>query len=427
MTPTEADQRTDHRSKGAVGDHGRGRVRGHRSRIVGPLAATVAALTLAGCAATAPGMQPVAAPAASGAPNTGASGASAGPVGDPTPSGAPVVRAPITGTDPITMAFAGDVHFEKDKLRRVAADPEGLAKLKPYLAGADITTVNLETAITTGGTPLPGKPFTFRAPAAALTTLANAGVDVAGMANNHAADFGAKGLADTLKAQADAPVKVIGLGNNLDQANAPAEFVIDGVSIAILNVTPLQEETTDYHTAADDAPGVAALIKPYTSTAAKRFVAAVQDASARYDVVVVFIHWGTEGEYCPTPKQFEVEKMLSDAGADAIIGGHSHRVQAGGWSGNTYVNYGLGSFTWWLVPSNPATGVLTLSIDKQLVEAKRAAADPSTAASVFTKEQWQAMVIGDSGLPYVPAQASVDRLNAARDGLLKCSKLTATP
>nr|NLI51315.1 CapA family protein [Propionibacterium sp.] len=393
-------------------------------------AATLTALALAGCAATPTGMQPVAAPVAG--PSGGASTAATTTGGDSASgagalAGTTQARPPITGSDPITLAFAGDVHFEKDKLRRVANDPEGMATLKPYLAAADITVVNLETAITSGGSPLPGKPFTFRAPASALTTLANAGVDVAGMANNHGADFGAKGLADTLKAQASAPLKVIGVGNNLDEANAPAEFVIDGVTIAILNVTPLQEETTDYHTAADDAPGVAALVKPYTSTAAKRFVAAVEDAARRYDVVVVFIHWGTEGERCPTPKQFEVEKMLSAAGADAIIGGHSHRVQAGGWSGNTYVNYGLGSFTWWLVPSDPATGVLTLTLDKDRVAAKRAAADPDAAASVFVKESWQAMVIGESGLPYVPGKDTVARLNAKRDSLLLCSKLSATP
>ena len=392
-----------------------------RGRALAPAAASLLALTLAGCATLPAGVQPV---AASGAPSAGASGApSAGASG----AGTALARQPITGSDPITLAFAGDVHFEKDKLRSVAEDPEGMAKLKPYLANADVTTVNLETAITSGGSPLPGKPFTFRAPVSSLKTLANAGVDVAGMANNHGADFGAKGLADTLKAQADAPLKVIGVGNNLDEANAPAEFTIDGVSIAILNVTPLQEETTDLFTAADDAPGVAALVKPYTSTAAKRFVAAVEDAATRYDVVVVFIHWGTEGERCPTPKQFEVERMLSEAGADAIIGGHSHRVQAGGWSGNTYVNYGLGSFTWWLVPSNPATGVLTLSIDKELVAAKRAAADATVAKSVFSSEKWQAMLIGDSGLPYVPGQATVDRLTADRDDLRGCSELRAKP
>ena len=59
--------------------------------------------------------------------------------------------------------------------------------------------VNLETAITTGGDPEP-KSFTFRAPPSALTALADAGVDVASMANNHGADYGAAGIADTLAA-----------------------------------------------------------------------------------------------------------------------------------------------------------------------------------------------------------------------------------
>ena len=64
--------------------------------------------------------------------------------------------------------------------------------------------VNLETAITTGGTPAPGKQFTFRAPAAALTALKAAGVDVASMANNHGMDYMQSGLADSLAAPSSA-------------------------------------------------------------------------------------------------------------------------------------------------------------------------------------------------------------------------------
>lgn len=398
--------------------------------------AATAAVAVAGCAT----VGPAGLPATSTTPVTSTSqnGASASPpaattgtpTGTPTngatPSGAS--RPDVVGGNPVTLAFAGDVHFEK-ALRPVASDPAGMADLKPLLSKADVTVVNLETAITSGGTPQPGKPYTFRAPASALTTLANAGVDVVGMANNHSADFGDSGLADTLAAKADAPLKVIGVGKNLDEADAPAEFTIDGVTIAILNVTPLQEETTDFHTATDTSPGVAALVKPYTSTAAKRFVAAVKDASTRYDVVVVFLHWGTELEKCPTAKQFEVEKMLSAAGADVIVGGHSHRVQAGGWTGNTYVSYGLGSFTWWLVPSDPATGVLTLSVDKDRVKAKRdlPADRLSEATSVVSNQSWQAMMIGESGLPYVPSKASVEKLVAQRDSLMGCSKLRAKP
>ena len=94
-----------------------------------------------------------------------------------------------------TIAFAGDVNFADRTADRLAADPEtAFGVAAPGLAAADLTMVNLETAITTGGEPEP-KSFTFRAPPTALTALADAGIDVASMANNHGADYGATGLA----------------------------------------------------------------------------------------------------------------------------------------------------------------------------------------------------------------------------------------
>ncbi len=398
-------------------------------------------LLLAACASTPPGVGNATAPTAptasstataANAPTLSATPAAARRIGSTaatsgtTPSPASATRAPITSTRPITLAFAGDIHFANDSLRAIADDPQGLAPLKPYLSAADVTVVNLETAITSGGSPQPGKEYTFRAPASSLTTLANAGVDVAGMANNHSADYDDAGLADTLKAKATSPIALIGVGANITEADAPYVTTIGGVSIAILNVTPLWEQTTAYHTASDDQAGVAALIQPYTSDASRRFVAAVTAAAARYDVTVVWLHWGQEYTKCPTDKQFEVEKLLSAAGADIIAGGHSHRVQAGGWTGNTYVNYGLGSFVWWQVPSDAATGVLTLTIDPALVQAKRDAG-ASGSKSVVSKEAWQTMAIGKSGLPYVPNQATLDQYEADRAALMGCSKLRSAP
>ena len=51
-----------------------------------------------------------------------------------------------------------------------------LAPLGPLFDGADLTVLNLETAITERGTPV-DKEYTFRAPPAALDALAGAGVD----------------------------------------------------------------------------------------------------------------------------------------------------------------------------------------------------------------------------------------------------------
>jgi Bacterial capsule synthesis protein PGA_cap len=165
-------------------------------------ATAMAAVALTGCAITPPVQLSNPEPAAhESALSTGLSAEETAPTETAPPTG-PVgaSRPEITGTNPVTLSFAGDVHFEK-ALRPVASDPDGLAPLKGILSKADVTVVNLETAITTGGSPQPGKPYTFRAPASALMTLANAGVDVAGVANNHSADYNNDGLTDTLAAR----------------------------------------------------------------------------------------------------------------------------------------------------------------------------------------------------------------------------------
>ena len=121
----------------------------------------------------------------------------------------------------LTMAFGGDVMFESH-LRSLAYDEDSLSELKSTLGAADLSVVNVETALTERGTPWPGKPFTFRAPASALDAVAGAGVDAVTMANNHAFDYGDQGAEDTFAAKKNSPIPVVGIGRDEDEAYAPA-------------------------------------------------------------------------------------------------------------------------------------------------------------------------------------------------------------
>ena len=340
--------------------------------------------------------------------------ASARPTPTPTPTG-----PPITGDDPVTLAFAGDIHFE-EQLRPVARRPDGLASLRPHLSAADVTVVNLETAITERGTPLAGKAFTFRAPASALGVLADAGVDVVSVANNHGVDFGDVGLSDTLAAKASAPVAVIGVGADADEAFAPATFEVDGVRVAILTAMNLNDETTARHSAGASEPGVATMLADPS-----RMVAAVERARAEHDVVVAFLHYGRERIECPEARERRAVELLQAAGADAIVGGHSHRVQAGGWSGSTYVNYGLGNFVWWRnAGASGNTGVLTIEVDKERVRQRRAGGD---AGALVVKETWVPFRVTSSGIPEPVGAATAAQRLAERDALRGCSGLDAQP
>src|SRR3954453_17056549 len=100
--------------------------------------------------------------------------------------------------------------------------------------------VNLETAIAVGGVPdpkereVPAQRFWYRASPKALEVLAAAGVDVVTVANNHGADYGPAGLAETLRARRHGPVAVVGVGRNRRSAFTPYRASIRGTDIAVL-------------------------------------------------------------------------------------------------------------------------------------------------------------------------------------------------
>ena len=265
----------------------------------------------------------------------------------------------------ITMAFAGDVHFEEE-IEPYLDDPTGLESVAGMLSRAELAVVNLETAITARGAPEPKK-YHFRAPVTALDTLQQVGVDLVSMANNHAVDFGADGLADTLAAKARSPIPVIGIGHDADEAFAPYTSTIEGRTVAVLAATQVPDWTAARWAAGPSTPGVASAREP------RRLIDAVETASKRADIVVVFLHWGTERVGCPTAEQRTLAQALAQAGADIIVGAHAHVLLGAGWLDSTFVDYGLGNFMWYGANSQreATTGVLTLSVSNDTVSEVR--------------------------------------------------------
>jgi poly-gamma-glutamate capsule biosynthesis protein CapA/YwtB (metallophosphatase superfamily) len=346
-------------------------------------------LLLAGCTAQAP-------------PSVDAQG----PVGPrsqrPSPAADLPDVAPKTGR--LTLAFAGDVHFE-DALHPRLDDPEAaLDPAEDLLGDADIAMVNLETAITDRGAPEPKK-YRFRTSPAALDALAAAGVDVVTMANNHAVDYGADGLADTLAAQRSSPVPVVGIGRNAAQAFAPAILDVRGTKVAVLAATQVPDRTAAAWAATDKKAGVAVARNP------RRLVQAVRKAAKRNDLVVVYLHYGTERVACPTDEQRDIVDALVEAGADVVVGSHAHVLLGSGWHGPAYVDYGLGNFVWYSPNSRAeaSSGVLRLTVAGHRVTR-------ATLLPTFT---------GQDGLPRPLVGAEATKARAAWRALRKCTGLAA--
>ena len=113
------------------------------------------------------------------------------------------------------------MNFAGRTARLLAGPATAFGPVAAVLRPAGFAAVNLETAITGGGTPQP-KTCHFRAPPAAFTVLREAGIDLVTMADNHVLDYGPAGLAGTLAAARATRFPYAGTGTSAQLAPQPA-------------------------------------------------------------------------------------------------------------------------------------------------------------------------------------------------------------
>jgi poly-gamma-glutamate capsule biosynthesis protein CapA/YwtB (metallophosphatase superfamily) len=226
---------------------------------------------------------------------------------------------------------------------------------------ADVTFANLESPLTDRGYRAE-KAIALQSAPAMSQELAGLGLDVLGLANNHACDYGIEGLLETMEALESAGVRSVGAGRNISEALQPAIFECAGIRLAFLSfsctlppgfaatstrpgVAPIRVVTrfeVDPVTSAEQ-PGTS----PFARSAALdedvgAATNAVAAAKARSEIVVVGIHWGVPPGWMPefqgtlAEYQRPLGHALVDAGADIVVGHHPHclhgvEAYAGGW------------------------------------------------------------------------------------------------
>lgn len=344
-------------------------------------ACATAALALAGCGGTA---------------RSGTAAAAATP-------------SPLGSGRAVTIAFGGDVHFEEGLRTRLDADPRrALAPLPRLLRGADLSIVNLETAVTADGSCPDRQPkqFTFAVGPSAFAALRAAGVTVTTVANNHGVDCGRAGLTQTLAAARAERMPLIGAGADRDAAFTPYRARVNGQRIAIVAASQvLDEELKAGWMATAQEPGIA------TARDLGGLVRAVREARADSDTVVVFLHWGTELDQCPNPSQPPLARLLAAAGADVVVGSHAHVPLGAGYQGRTLVAYGLGNLAFYAKGAPRTTsGVLLVTVTGRRVD----------------RHRWRPAVIED-GAPIPVRGAAAETARAEWRRLRGCTGLAARP
>lgn len=239
----------------------------------------------------------------------------------------------------VTILFTGDVLFANAfKAGYDANGIEGVVapELLEELRAADILMVNNEFPFSDRGTPVADKQFTFRCSLGYVKALNEMGVDVVSLANNHTLDYGREALSDTFAALDGAGILYGGAGDSAERAKQVQVIEVHGKKygfIAVSRVVP----TADWKVE-NAVPG---LFTCYDTTA---LVEVIKEARETCDYVAVYPHWGVEYQAYPETNQTQIAKACIDAGADVVVGAHTHCLQGVSYIDGKPVFYSLGNF-----------------------------------------------------------------------------------
>lgn len=171
-----------------------------------------------------------------------------------------------------------------------------------------------------------------------LKKLVDLGINIVSLANNHFFDLGPEGAVHTIELLDKLGIEHIGAGRNLEEASKPVVKWFDGMSVAFLAFCDWHEETVGWCPfATDNAPGVNPMYDDYVTEE-------IQKYKNKYDFVIVMPHWGKEYRVLPMKEVYKMAKGMINAGADLILGGHTHSIQPVWTYKNKSVVFSMGNF-----------------------------------------------------------------------------------
>lgn len=267
---------------------------------------------------------------------------------------APLAAAADDAT--VRIAFVGDIMLADTPGKVVASGRDPFAAFATLIDAADLRVGNLECVVARGGVREPGKPFAFRAQPRALRFLARH-IDVAGLANNHSGDYGPAAFAEMLGLLELRGIAYFGGGRDLAAAHRALIVERQGLRIALLGYNEFFPRSFE---ATPESAGIAWGEDEYV----RHDIAAARARGA--DLVIPVMHWGWEYEPVAGRRQRQLARILIDAGADAVVGGHPHVVQDVEVYQGKPIVYSLGNFVFdsFSDPDTTTGWLLRLDVDR---------------------------------------------------------------
>ena len=250
----------------------------------------------------------------------------------------------ITGVYDFTLCFGGDISLDENAVTTAQLDAsEGdiskciSSELIEIMQEADIMCLNNEFTFSNNGAPMNGKMYTFRAKPEHVSVLQDMGVDIVQLSNNHVYDYGKQALLDTFDTLEGAGIDYFGAGHNLEEAMQPVYYTLDDKVVAFVGASRAEKYKMTPQ-ATETEPGI---LRCYDT---EFFLQAIAEADENADFVIAVVHWGTEYSYDLEEVQLTTGKEYLDAGADVIIGGHSHCLQGMEYYQGKPIIYSMGNY-----------------------------------------------------------------------------------
>lgn len=258
--------------------------------------------------------------------------------------GAPIEEVVDTHPYDFTICFAGDINLDEKWCTTEFLDQQenGIKdciseELITHMQQADVMCLNNEFTYSLQGAPLEGKMYTFRANPDRVSILQEMGVDIVKLANNHVYDYGRQALLDTFETLENVGISYIGAGRNLEEAMKPVYIEIDGKRVAFVAASRAEKYKMTPQ-ATEEKPGI---LRCYDNTL---FLEMIREARENADFVLAYVHWGTEYSFELEEVQLTTGKEYLDAGADVVIGAHTHCLQGMEYYDGKPIIYSLGNY-----------------------------------------------------------------------------------
>lgn len=238
-------------------------------------------------------------------------------------AGATVTSAAQSIPREAVMVWGGDLVPHQEVLRSFAAKG-GASLYAPIVASlraADLAMLNFETPAAPSR-PIPTSQMQFNVHEDFVRALAEAGIDAVSVANNHGYDAGVDAVGETVRTLRAA--RVVPMGGALENEDPlePSRFTVLGETLCALAATRLLNFDMVVPAAGRPRLGIA---RESERPERDAFIAAVRRAKTNgCAAVLVSLHSGTEYTDEPEARDRTFFRRCAEAGADVVIGHHSH-------------------------------------------------------------------------------------------------------